>query len=127
LMVIGAALLALCFQGADREAALGQQVSWLTGAVLASVIVAGSQAGWLLAGRRSVSRRRQEVLSGWANPALPTLRRDPPPEGPFLVVEDATWWHRPGCQLLRDRPVQALPAANPPDGLEPCPVCEPGR
>ena len=50
-----------------------------------------------------------------------------PVEPGLVAVPGGQWYHRPDCQLARDKPgVQALtPAEIAKQGLTPCPVCAP--
>jgi hypothetical protein len=120
----GLGLMALAAQGASGEESLGDQVAWLNMAVFGLTVAGAGHASALIAARRLVTLRRQELVG---EPAATTPMRSRPPRGrgagdQRVRVAGGTWHHDPGCLLVRDKAVEPVVDF---DGVNACQVCEP--
>lgn len=121
---IGLCLMALAAHGASGEESLGDQVAWLNMAVLGLTVAGAGHASALIAARRLVTLRRQELVG---EPAAITPVRSRPTPGrgggdQRVRVAGGTWHHDAGCLLVRDKPVEPVEDF---DGVNACQVCEP--
>jgi len=133
--------LAACWFGISGQAAYEDQLSWLVGAVGATLVSAAGIVGWLLAGVREVHREMAEVtavirteklhqvLAPVADEFELSLSRpamSPPTDVPSVFVTNAsmTRVHRPDCQLVQGRAVEGIAADEVERrGLTYCGVC----
>src|SRR5690606_10065879 len=81
---------------------------------------------WLLAGRRSVGGRRDDLLTVLeGSDALPLASRDPSPAVDDVVaVAGTARFHRAGCLLVDGKAARAVPQERRGD-LRPCEMCRP--
>ena len=121
----GAVLIVLAYLGASRQSIVAKQIPYLVSGGLGGLAFVSVGAALLIAERTAahtaaVERQLMQLVD---------LLTEPIESGePGLVaVPGSQWYHRPDCQLARDKPgVQALtPAEVAQQGLSPCPVCAP--
>lgn len=117
--VLAAGLVLGAWAGSAGNERLEDQLGWMNLAVIGLVVTGSVNAAWLLAGRRSIGRRRLRVA--------PDLVPAPP-----LSVTSSGWWrvsglrraHRAGCRLLQGRVAERIDAATiRAEGLLRCEVC----
>lgn len=118
--------LVVCFwsyRGARAEAVVADQAGWLALSVTAAVI-SGLGNGWfLLARRRAIAVRRNQLL-GTDRPAW----TGPPEVAATALVSGRgmTRYHRPGCSLVAGKSVGAVGRdAHERAGRRPCDWCRP--
>ncbi len=97
----------------------------LTGALLVALVAAVMVAQL----RASVEQRKVAVFGSWlaAEPeGIATVETRDGERGSVFVVAGFPLYHRPGCQLLRDRAATEVDRAALPPAAGPCQLCEPG-
>ena len=115
---------------------------WLVVSLLASVLAAGA----IYRNRDQISAERPARTPRHGQPAEPEVAEtsapaDEPAVAPSLaspadapadvdvwVVDGRPRYHREGCEIIRDQPVEAIPHSQASeDGFIPCSLCEPDR
>jgi hypothetical protein len=133
--VVGGAVLVGGYVGTSETARLSHQLTWLSAAVVGFAIAGAGNVLWLLAGRRAVGLRLRALLAGCDPSAFPlpsadgsgavTAAEQREVEG-LVAVAQGTRYHRPGCLLVRGKPLIAhLPAGRRGPGRQPCEACRP--
>ena len=104
----------------------GDQLVFVSLAVMGIVLEVSGVSGWIVEGRRSVRRFRRELLGGV------TFTTDPAaaPVGILSSVElvarpDGRWIHRADCPMAKGRGWETVPSVDQPEGRRPCPACRP--
>lgn len=121
----GGVLIVLAYLGASRQAIVAKQIPYLVSGGLGGLAFVGVGGALLIAERTAahtaaVERQLMQLVDLLTEPIEPI-------EGGLVAVPGGQWYHRPDCQLARDKPgVEALtPAEIAKQGLTPCPVCAP--
>ncbi len=121
LLGVGALFLVVAWVGASGKDDAGDQIVFVTLALLGALVGWAAAAGWVLGGRRAITARRTHLL-GEAPPR--------PVEGarsPSLVAADGgRYFHRSDCPLAAGRNWAVSPrGAHESAGLAACPGCRP--
>jgi len=121
--VVGALALGGAWGLSSRTASLGGQVRWLNFSIVATLLIAGTDALWLATGRRGVMARRSELLGGQLQPS----------SGSSSAALDTGLWHLPGtsrvhrggCQLIAGKAAAEAvqPGTSRARGWQTCEVC----
>jgi hypothetical protein len=129
LALIGAGIVGICWNGASREAAFRDQVSWTVGAFLGCAIFALAGGYWVLVGfrrtRQALAQLRldSEVVFELADPASSALPAElVATEGAFVIATGMHLAHRPDCLLARGKAVRAIPPTDQ-DAHQRCSMC----
>lgn len=126
--VVAAGLIAVAWSGSSQQATLKDQYAWINLAMVALILGAVGQVGWIIAARRSVVSRKRLALSRIIAAA---------PRGGHVAPEAqeaarSVWVHVPGtrrghrvnCQLVVGKAVVPLTRTDVAAGdLLPCELC----
>jgi hypothetical protein len=126
--VVAAALIMVAWSGSSQQATLKAQYAWLDLAMVALLLGAVGQVGWLMAARRSVLARQRAVLTPILAAASGGSRTAPQAHGAagsvWVQVPGTRRGHRAHCQLVVGKAVVPLTRADIADrDVLPCEVC----
>jgi hypothetical protein len=119
---IALACLLLAWLDGSRSLTVAQQVDPLNLGVAGVIVAGAANAIWLGGGRRRVALRRERLrrlLAGRCGEPQAAAR--PESGGAVVGLPGGQRYHRPGCALVRGKPVEATVR----DGRLPCGVCGP--
>ena len=121
----GAVLIVFAYLGASRQSIVAKQIPYLVSGGLGGLAFVSVGGALLIAERTAahtaaVERQLMQLVDLLTEPVEPV-------EAGLVAVPGSQWYHRPDCQLARDKPgVQAVTAVEvAQQGLSPCPVCAP--
>jgi len=121
LLAVGGILVAASWFFAAGRADAGDQLVFVTLALLGAVVGMAAVVGWTVHGRRTISARRG-LLLGTAPPA-PV---DAATAVDLVAVPNGRWFHRADCLLVDGRDWRAAPRAEHESaGRLACPGCRP--
>ena len=126
--VAGAVLLVVAWERSSEQATLKDQYGSINLAVLAVLLAAAGQVGWIIAARRSVVVRQRSILARivtTASDGRDAASLASRAAGPAWVqVPDTRRGHRVGCQLVVGKTVVALTRADVAErDVLPCELC----
>jgi hypothetical protein len=121
LLAIGGIVVAVSWFFAAGRPDAGDQLVFVSLALLGTLVGMGAVAGWIVRGRRIISARRS-LLLGTA-PAAPALAAQ---ALELVAGPRGRWFHRADCLLVDGRNWEASPrAAHESAGRLACPGCRP--
>ena len=126
--VVGGGLLVVAWEWSRQQASLKDQYASINLAMLALILAAVGQVGWIVAARRSVVSRKRSALSritmavprgGQLAPAAPAAA-----SSVWVHVRGTRRGHRVHCQLVVGKAVVSLTRTDVAAGdLLPCELC----
>ena len=121
LLGVGTLLIVLAWAGASGRDDAGDQVGFVTLALLGALLGWAATAGWVVGARRVITARRAYLLG--EAPARPVEGA----RSPSLVAgDDGRYFHRSDCSLAAGRSWVASPRqAHESAGRTACPGCRP--
>ena len=128
LVVLGAVVCALAWNGTSTRLRLEDQTAWIGLGVSGFLVAAVAQVVWLVQGRRAVAahgaRTRASVAAliegRIATPSLPGSA------GGLVATEGMQHFHRPECPIAAGRPWTGEPRrTHEAAGRTPCGICTP--
>lgn len=126
----GVAAILAAYVGGSHEATADRQVGWVNVGIAGLIIVAGANAGWLLAGRRACWHLRHALLPAEPGAPWPAAEASLPaplvPADRFVAAPVMTWYHATECPMVAGKEVAtASEAAHRAAGRRACAVCLP--
>lgn len=129
LALLGAAGVGICWNGASREAAFRDQISWTVGAFLCLGFFVLAAVLWLMAGFRQVRHGVHELQADMNMvfrledvPGLVGAEREESSGLDLVVASGMHRAHRPDCLLAKGKQVRALTPAERSE-YPPCGMC----
>ncbi len=123
---VGAAMVAVAWNGASREEVFREQVGWIVLAAAGFGVFALGAALWILVGFRRTRQCRAQLRIDFANAFAeprPGVEARPLDAVAGLVTGPGLRWaHRADCLLVRNKAVRPL-APDESDVLAPCSMC----
>ncbi len=106
------------------------QLPWLALGVAGVVAAGAANLRWILSGRRAIGARTGSIVVDLAEQrstaARPRAARAAPSPAELVAGPTMSSFHRPDCQLVAGKPVDAaLPEVHVDAGRSPCRVCQP--
>lgn len=126
---IGAAMLVASWWAASGTAKPESLNTWVMVGVASLGVVSGASLLWLLAGRRAIRARRDELLTRierGVETQPPSIAPDRPVASSLVAVRSSERYHRSDCMLVRGKDVQRLTGTARSLGRrKPCEMCRP--
>ena len=121
LLAVGAILVVLSWFFASGRPDAGDQLVFVSLALLGALVGMAAVVGWIVRGRRIISARRS-LLLGTAPPARADVARRPE----LVAGPTGKWFHRADCLLVDGRNWSRSPRpAHESAGRLACPGCRP--